>query len=264
MNSGKPPQEYYPFNSNADRFIELAKGFGLETRSASEKPPLGGLIVWGGTANHAAYISEVINDNTITIHQSGWDTPEWEWNIRNVSRNQNGTNLWGYKGTCLGFIVNPAISEEPEPGPDPADYPPEIEYITPLDSTHFKVSYKMNGVEGITTGYTVYTKWDSTYVSETTYDRRENFYRNMIITTEKPSDVSRVAILLVQHNITGQEIKSIIRTAALYYSVPCINIYVGNKIVQATPYIYTNGQWKECVPTIYTNGQWKEIYEDNI
>ena len=53
MNSGKPPQEYYPFNSNADRFIELAKGFGLETRSASEKPPLGGLIVWGGTANHA-------------------------------------------------------------------------------------------------------------------------------------------------------------------------------------------------------------------
>ena len=260
MNTGKPAKQYYAFHSNANRFIELAEGFGIETRPASGLPPLGGMVVWGGTANHVAYISAVIDENTITIHQSGWDTPAWEWDIRNVTRNQNGTNMWGYRGTCLGFVVNPGITEEP--GPDPADYPPVISSITQTSFTNITISGSVNGVSGITTGGRVYVNYDSSTVSTSNYDNVVTVSGNFNINVNKPREASRVSVLLVQLNNTGTNINSSIQTVTLVASIPCINVYNSNKMKQSIPYVYTGGQWRTCVPYVYTGGQWREIYNN--
>lgn len=115
----------------------------------SQIPPKGGLIVWGGTANHVAYISDVSADgNTITIHQSAYGGASWEdssingvsgaWQTRTITRNNKGTNLWwyqntGYNGaTCEGFIANPGVVAVSNGGSEP-DKPdkPEYPYIPP-------------------------------------------------------------------------------------------------------------------------------------
>ncbi len=117
----------------------------------SKVPPKGGMIVWGGSANHVAYISDVSEDgNTITIHQSAYGGANWEdsaingisgaWQIRTITRNNKGTNLWwfqntGYEGaTCEGFIENPGVVIVSEGGsePDIPDEPddPDIPIIT--------------------------------------------------------------------------------------------------------------------------------------
>jgi len=107
----------------------------------SKKPPKGGLIVWSGSVNHVAYISDVSEDgNTITIHQSAYGGASWEdsaingingaWQIKTITRNNKGTNLWwyqntGYDGaTCEGFISNPGVVAVSEGGSEP-DIPDE-------------------------------------------------------------------------------------------------------------------------------------------
>lgn len=128
------PGEYFSFNGNANTFINRAKTLGLQTLPASAYPPKGGMVVWGGTENHVAYISDVTDKDTITIHQSGWNTPSWEWDIREVSRNKDSkgnvvSNIWGYRGTCLGFVVNPAIPYETQPMPGEPNAKPIWDYL---------------------------------------------------------------------------------------------------------------------------------------
>lgn len=261
MNTGSTPRQYYAFHTNADRFIEVAQQYGLETRSASDKPPLGGMIVWGETANHVAYISNVIDDNTITIHQSGWDTPEWEWDIRNVSRNQNGTNLWGYRGTCLGFVVNPAITDEPAPGPDPADYPPVVNSVTQLDATNVRITGSMNGVSGITTSVRLYISFSSN-VSTSQYDNMLTTSGNFTVTIQKPREATIISVLPVTINTGYSNVSGSIYRQQLTSSFPYINICYNGTMRQAIPYVYRNGTWQTCVPYVYRNGIWTAIYND--
>lgn len=108
----------------------------------SQKPAKGGLIVWGGSANHVAYISDVSEDgNTITIHQSAYGGASWEdssingisgaWQIKTITRNNKGTNLWWYQNTgyegavCKGFVSNPGVIafNGGSDGPDIPDIP---------------------------------------------------------------------------------------------------------------------------------------------
>lgn len=250
---GASEGEHYAFNSNANRFIELARNFGIETLNANDSPPLGGMVVWGGTANHVAYISQVIDNNTIVIHQSGWDTPSWEWDIRTVTRNQNGTNMWGYRGTCLGFVVNPAVGGYNPP--EPTIKAPEITNIESISSTQISVSGISNGSEQVT----LYIKWNSSTVSQSNYDTTVVVSGSSFsINIEKPRRASSVAILPIRNSYAGD----VFTKDDLIVSIPCINIYENGKMLQAIPYIYISGQWRECVPNIYTSGQWREIYND--
>lgn len=169
-NSGVANGQYFALHMNANGFIKAAKNhstlkhFVLE---ASQRPPLGGLIVWGGkryvykkvdgiwqwvvkNVNHVAFIMEVDGNDRIHIAQAGYNTPGWsvdkgeyiECNETWINRNDGGTNLWWYQSTsptrcpdgsypvCLGFIANPAVGMNYDP---PGDTPSE-ETTTPTPS----------------------------------------------------------------------------------------------------------------------------------
>lgn len=123
----------------------------------SKTPPKGGMIVWSGSANHVAYISDVSEDgNTITIHQSAYGGASWDdsaingingaWQIKTITRNNKGSNLWwyqntGYNGaTCEGFIANPGVVAVSEGGSEP-DTPDEPDYPEPVPKTKKKRKY---------------------------------------------------------------------------------------------------------------------------
>lgn len=90
----------------------------------NDRPPLGGVVVWGG---HISYISAVSEDgNTIYVQESGWsdsrpapkfdengnETPDvWGWRS-DIKRTRRLSDYnWSYNSyeECLGFIANPAI-----------------------------------------------------------------------------------------------------------------------------------------------------------
>lgn len=125
LDSSFVPKQYYAFTSNGNTTITRAKSLGLETIDPSGVPPLGGLISWGGGANHVAYIADVIDNDTIVIVQAGYDTPIWSqrntadtgWvcDARTIKR--GSSNLWAYQNSvpsgtvCQGFVVNPAVAD---------------------------------------------------------------------------------------------------------------------------------------------------------
>ena len=252
-NSDASPGEHYRLNSDASQFINLANRLGLETLPPSAYPPLGGLIVWGGSANHVAYISYVFDENKIEISQSGYDTPSWEWDIRNITRNQNGTNQWWYStGTCLGFIVNPAIGA----GPQPTLQFPEITSIQSVSSTRITVTGTANAESN--SQVRLYIKWDSNNVSQSNYDTVVTVRGNFTVNITKPRRAASVAILPVrtEDGIEG----SVYLATGLIVAIPCINIYVNNDMKQSIPHVYTKGRWREVLPVLRTNNQWKEIW----
>lgn len=134
---GLPAKRFpFQFRSNANLFIEgiynSSYNHGDKSTSSLKDyvippegiPPLGGLIIWGGTANHVAYISDVSEDgNQITILQAGWQTSAWTvrnnentgWccDKRTLTREPSTKHLWrfsGNSGTCLGYIANPGVT----------------------------------------------------------------------------------------------------------------------------------------------------------
>lgn len=138
---GLPAKKFpFQFRSKANLFIkgiyDSSYNYGDSSTSSlkdyvippESKPPLGGIIVWGGTANHVAYISDVSEDgNTITILQAGWQTTIWTvrnsedtgWccDKRTLTRETDKPYLWRYGWTgsdigrvCLGYIANPGVT----------------------------------------------------------------------------------------------------------------------------------------------------------
>ena len=265
---GAVAREHYALNCEANLFITRAKALGLTTKAASDIPPVGGIIVWGGTANHVAYISEVKDNNTIVIHQSGWDTPSWEWDIRTVTRNQNGSNLWAYRGTCLGFIVNPAIGDTPTPTPSPEDYPANIHNVTRTNKTTVKITGELGGITNITTDNILYYKWNTNTVSSTNYDgyvyASSGSISNRIYTVNinKPYEAGSIAVIPYQINTGYDRYPGRVFTTNLTSSIPCINVIFKGISVQSIPYVFYKGQWKRAVPLIYTNNKWNTIYND--
>lgn len=226
-------------------------------------PPLGGLVFWGGNANHVAYISDVIDNNTITIIESGYTTPKWTvrntantgWcnnTVPNVSRGKN----WGYRGTVLGFLSNPGATTLVNPGDNPAN----ISSITQLSKTQIRVVGKSNGVSGTTTGSIVYYKWDSNGVSDSDYSGYVQVGLDFDIIITKPHEADNVAICPYQLNNDGNTYRGILSVADLIASIPCIYTTVNGQRRQGIPFVYTQGVWKRGVPLLYTNGIWNEIY----
>ena len=260
------PQTYTKFTrstGDAETIIDKASSVGLSTLPVSSTPPVGGLIVWGGTANHVAYISEVHSSDSITIIQSGYDTPSWTlrnnantgWvcDSRVVTRNQKGTNVWGYRGTCLGFVINPGISTI-------TVTKPSISLIQQTSATTIRVQ----GSKGTTANYQstkIYVKWNSSSVSSTNYDLMQTVTTDFVLNFSKPREATSVSILPVTYT-TSSSIIGAVKIQQLTASIPCINVCKGSTMLQGIPYIFTQGQWKKGVPTLFTGGKWYTIYND--
>lgn len=131
----------------------------------TDKPPLGGLIVWED--KHVAFIADVSADgNTIKIIQSGLNTPSWTqrnnantgWvnDTRTITRNQNGTNHWYYRTNsgCLGFLANPGVVNNPDP-------PVEVTKYGVYIGDKFYGAHIYNGTKWVKATPKIYngTKW---------------------------------------------------------------------------------------------------------
>ncbi len=101
----------YPYlNCNAEDFIVRGKSLGLKV---SDKPSLGGIMVWEGKGNlagHVAVVEKIIDSDTIYTSESGYESAYF-WN----STRKRGTGNWGaganYK--YIGCLINPSVKEEP-------------------------------------------------------------------------------------------------------------------------------------------------------
>lgn len=251
-------------NGDGKNIYGNAKAAGWQCVEPSGTPPLGGLIVWGGKGNHVAYIAEVIDNNTIRILQSGYNTPSWtQRNINNTGwvnddRIVTRTSNWGYRGTPLGFVVNPGANKVPTPDDNPA----KITSILQISQTNIRVNGNSNGVSGITTGSRIYYKWNSNTVSSADYSGYVDGGITFDVNITKPREATSVAICPYQINTTGLVVMGIISVSQLTASIPCIYVTTSSKRCQGIPYIFTQGQWKSGVPLIYANGKWNTIYND--
>lgn len=244
----------YTYNVLASNYTDYQTGEPIKL-GVDAYPPLGGLMFWDyrstGTNAHVAYISEVIDENTVITQDSAYSGGKWYSTTRTK---QTG---WSRDTTFLGFVYNPAIGK----GPQPTQYPPEIIQIISVSSTRIDIVGRMNGTS-LTTGVNLYIKWNSSNVSISNYDVIINTYGDFTISVDKPRNANSVAVLPVQLNGATTLQGSISTQNNLIVSIPCINIYTKGDMKQSIPYIYSNGEWKSYIPYIYSNGEWKSIYND--
>lgn len=79
----------------------------------SQTPSEGAIAVWGKsntmTVGHVAVVERVINDNTITVSESGWRT--WYFNYTKCTPKNRFTSLGS---SFLGYLKNPYITDDTE------------------------------------------------------------------------------------------------------------------------------------------------------
>lgn len=101
----------YQLITNAENFIEVAKGYGLKI---ANYPVIGGIMVWQkGTLSgkdgvgHVAIVEKIIDNNTIYTSESGYGS----FKFANIVRKNNNGN-WGMDDSYdfIGCIVNPIIN----------------------------------------------------------------------------------------------------------------------------------------------------------
>lgn len=100
---------------NAEKFIQY-KG----TLKTGQTPKLGACMVWqaGKTlkgsdgAGHVAIVEKVVSDTEVYTSESGWGDSRIFWN----QTRKKGDGRWGMSSNYkfLGFIYNPAVSDEEE------------------------------------------------------------------------------------------------------------------------------------------------------
>lgn len=100
----------YLGNADAMNFMNFASLQGLATGS---DPIVGACMVWddySGEGGHVAIVESVVDIDTVTTYESGWNyttTPI----VRSLTRRRSsGIGGWGYSGTFLGFIYPPGIA----------------------------------------------------------------------------------------------------------------------------------------------------------
>ena len=100
--------EYPYLNCNAEDFIVRGKSLGLKV---SDKPTLGGIMVWegkGSLAGHVAVVEKIIDENTIYTSESGYESAYF-WN----STRKRGSGNWGAGSSYkyIGCLINPSVNE---------------------------------------------------------------------------------------------------------------------------------------------------------
>lgn len=120
--TGHTGNKYASLNCNAENFIERAISLGLKIVS---EPVVGGIMVWqkGATlsgsdgAGHVAFVEKKNSATQVYTSESGWGSSSIFWNSTRNKGNGNWGAGSGYK--YRGCIVNPAVGEDPTPGPQP-------------------------------------------------------------------------------------------------------------------------------------------------
>lgn len=137
----------YQLVCNAENFIEKAKQYGLQI---SDKPVLGGIMVWGGNgslAGHVAIVERIDNDNQIFTSESAYNGSAF---YNATRRNDNGR--WGMSSNYWfrGCIVNPS-NPQPEPTPPSPSGDPQISYIQTTLNNHYNTGLVVDGIYGTQT-----------------------------------------------------------------------------------------------------------------
>ena len=276
INAAKDRKRHKAFTENVVDFEVFKRDYILPA-TYNVIPPVGGLICWGGSQyGHVAYISRVIDKDTIEIMQSGWGTPSWtqvvdggyRCNTQIVSRNyiKSGKlyeNIWWFNSNgsglnsgrfCQGFIANPAvvigandtaiIHSIVQKSPTTICIIGERNSSSP--SVHLvKLFYKWNGVVSDS---------NKDGIIDTTEEKFE-------LTLTKPRGATSVQILPFQVNSNGEMYPGSIVGKDLVGSHSCVYLKDDSGIIrEATPYIFTNGEWRMVVPTIREKGYWYELY----
>lgn len=120
LNSGYDGIKFPKFCVNAEKFIEVAKDYGLEV---GNEPKVGAMMVWmrGKTLNgsdgagHVAVVERVDSSDQVYTSESGWNASPAVWN----QTRSKGSGNWGQSSayTFRGFIYmpieKPIITAEP-------------------------------------------------------------------------------------------------------------------------------------------------------
>jgi len=127
--------------SNAVAFIERAIAQGL---TISDKPILGGIMVWGGGstgAGHVAICERIDIDNEqVYTSESAWNSTTFYNQTR-----RRGNGNWGASSAYYyrGCIVNPSVNAEVPP--TPPSPPSETKYTVVRGDTVSKIAQKFYG-----------------------------------------------------------------------------------------------------------------------
>ena len=130
----------YQLVCNAENFVDKAKSYGL---TVGTSPKVGSIIVWQGGktkkgsdgAGHVAVVEQINADGTIITSESGYNAKKAFWT--QTRSNQNGRWGQGNSYTFLGFIYNPAVTDE-----DPDR--PTIRYAVQRGDNLTKIAKKFN------------------------------------------------------------------------------------------------------------------------
>lgn len=107
---------------NAENFYDVAKQQGL---TISQTPMLGACMVWqkgatrqpGDGAGHVAIVEKILSPTCVQTSESGYNAKNPFW----TQSRYRGDGNWGqntqYK--FLGFIINPAVTQNQDPYPEP-------------------------------------------------------------------------------------------------------------------------------------------------
>ena len=231
-----------------------------------DKPPLGGLIAWGGSGvNHIAYICGVSDDgNTVDTLHAGWKYPDWTTpvsggykpTLRTYTRVlSNGT--YGYKGKCLGYLQNPAVIDNSYD----SIQPPVIVDVLQTSPTTVNIIGVKNNDSSYIQHLKLFYKWNNE-VTTTDYDGVAiTSDINFNVTIQKPREATHISVIPVIVTNTDVTYEGDIYLKQLTKSYPCIQIVNKNKeIINAVPQIYTGEEWKEAIPTVRTDHNWYELY----
>ncbi len=134
----------YQLVCNAENFITKAKSYGL---SISNKPTLGGILVWegkGSLAGHVAIVERIDSDNQVFTSESAYGGSAFYNKTRSNSNGNWGMNS-NYK--YLGCVINPA---NPEPSPTPSG-DENIKYIQRKLNERYNTNLIIDGLYGTLT-----------------------------------------------------------------------------------------------------------------
>ena len=106
--------KYSDFCCNAEKFIEVAKAYGLEV---GQTPKAGAIMCWqkGNTLNssdgagHVAVVEKVISSTQVLTSESGYNS----FVFKNKTINKGSNGNWGLSSPYKfrGFIYNPAVDD---------------------------------------------------------------------------------------------------------------------------------------------------------
>lgn len=133
VNPNGKPRFYFSLNSNACRFLELARnmsacGYSLKNYILGPEatPTVGGIMVWGPTPGHVAYVYRVIDADHVCTLESNWRRgkpfirfsdgtdrrTDDMYNTYPRYRHSSGRNNWGIGSSWryYGCLANPVIT----------------------------------------------------------------------------------------------------------------------------------------------------------